>query len=117
MKPDPERIRGLFVAALGKIDPQGWDAYLQAECAGDPDLAREVRLLLDAHLEAGSLLQHPALVEIVVTDTVPVPQGLRTALPQMRVVSVAGLLANAIQHLHSGLSLSALFKRDGAPPI
>lgn len=67
--------------------------------------------------DAATLLQHPALVEIVVTDTVPVPQSLRTALPQMRVVSVAGLLANAIQHLHSGLSLSALFNRDGAPPI
>src|SRR5262249_20134201 len=60
MKPDPERIRELFVAALGRIDPRGWDAYLQAECVGDPDLAREVSLLLDAHLEAGSLLQHPA---------------------------------------------------------
>jgi ribose-phosphate pyrophosphokinase len=67
--------------------------------------------------DAATLLQHPALVEIVVTDTVPIPQGLRTALPQLRVVSVAGLLANAIQHLHSGLSLSALFNRDGAPPI
>ena len=67
--------------------------------------------------DAATLLQHPALVEIVVTDTVPIPQSLRTALPQLRVVSVAGLLANAIQHLHSGLSLSALFNRDGAPPI
>jgi ribose-phosphate pyrophosphokinase len=67
--------------------------------------------------EASTLLRHPALLEIVVTDTVPVPAAVRAALPQLRVVSVADLLAHAILRLHSGLSLSALFNRDGAPPI
>ncbi len=67
--------------------------------------------------DAATLLTHPAIVEIVVTDTVPISPSLRVALPHLRVVSVAGLLANAIQHLHSGLSLSALFNRDGAPPV
>jgi ribose-phosphate pyrophosphokinase len=67
--------------------------------------------------EAPTLLRHPALVEIVVTDTVPIPPAIRAALPQLRVVSVADLLAHAILRLHSGLSLSALFNRDGAPPI
>src|SRR5262249_10697789 len=65
---------------------------------------------------APRLLQHPALVEILVTDTIPIPAHVRAALPQLRVVSVAGLLADAIQRLHNGLSLSALFTREGAPP-
>src|SRR5688572_11480724 len=61
MKPDPERIRDLFVAALGTVDPGRWDSFLEGECDGDRLLLREVRLLLDAHFEAGSLLQGPAV--------------------------------------------------------
>jgi ribose-phosphate pyrophosphokinase len=67
--------------------------------------------------EAPALLRHPAIAEIVVTDTIPIPDAVRTALPMLRVVSVAELLANAIFRLHEGLSLSELFARDAAPPI
>src|ERR1700719_3764381 len=59
MKPDPMRIRELFVAAVGKVDPQRWEAFLEDECRGDPELLAEVRLLLDAHREAGSFLKDP----------------------------------------------------------
>jgi ribose-phosphate pyrophosphokinase len=67
--------------------------------------------------DAAHLLQHPAIAEILVTDTVPIAPHVRLALPQLRVVSVAGLLADAILRLHNGRSLSALFTREGAPPI
>lgn len=67
--------------------------------------------------DAPTLLQHPAIAEIVVTDTVPIPRDVRTTLPALHVVSVADLLANAIRRLHSGLSLSELFAHDAAPPI
>lgn len=67
--------------------------------------------------EAPVLLHHPAIREIVVTDTVPIRVEVRQALPVLRVVSVAGLLANAIRRLHAGLSLSELFARGEAPPI
>jgi serine/threonine protein kinase/tetratricopeptide (TPR) repeat protein len=60
MTPDPDRIRDLFVAALRASDPSGWDAFLECECGGDRGLLREVRDLLEAHLEAGSLLEGPA---------------------------------------------------------
>jgi ribose-phosphate pyrophosphokinase len=66
---------------------------------------------------AAAMLHHPSIKEILVTDTVPVPAHLRSELPCLRVVSVADLLANAIFRLHTGLSLSALFNRDGAPAI
>ncbi len=60
MKPEPKRIRELFVATVGLGDPRRWGAFLEAECAGDRELLGEVRLLLEAHREAGSFLDGPA---------------------------------------------------------
>lgn len=45
--------------------------------------------------------------EIVTTDTVPIPAAKR--LPNMKVLSVAPLLAEAIHHVHVGRSVSRLF--------
>ncbi len=52
-------------------------------------------------------LENPAISEVVITDTVPVPPERR--LPKLRVLSVAGLLAEAVRRLHEGESVSALF--------
>src|SRR5437899_1048109 len=60
MKPDPKRIRELFVATVGRVDPQRWEAFLEDECGGDHELLGEVRLLLEAHRAAGSFLKSPA---------------------------------------------------------
>ena len=48
------------------------------------------------------------VVEIVCTDTVPVPSGVTDKL---RVLSVAPALAEAIHRIHNGESVSALFDR------
>ncbi|HKV84559.1 MAG TPA: ribose-phosphate pyrophosphokinase [Ktedonobacterales bacterium] len=80
----------------------------------------DVRIVATHGVFAGDaleMLNHPAISEIVVTDTIPVPAEALAALPALRVVSVAELLANAIRRLHSGLSLSELFSGEGAPPI
>ena len=45
--------------------------------------------------------------EIVTTNTVPIPKSKR--LPNMRILSVAPLLAEAIDRIHCGKSISALF--------
>jgi ribose-phosphate pyrophosphokinase len=45
--------------------------------------------------------------EIVATDTVPIPPEKR--LPNMRILSVAPLLAEAIRRIHGGESVSVLF--------
>ena len=45
--------------------------------------------------------------ELVVTDSIPVPPEKR--LPNLRVVSLAELLADAIRRIHEGRSLSELF--------
>ena len=50
----------------------------------------------------------PDLDEIVTTDTVPIPNAKR--LPNMKVLSVAPLLAEAIRRIHVGESVSGLFE-------
>jgi ribose-phosphate pyrophosphokinase len=46
--------------------------------------------------------------EIIVTDTVPLPEAKR--LPNMTVLSVAELLAGAISRIHDGRSVTELFR-------
>ena len=59
MIPTPERVRELFLAAVRRPADQ-WDGYLAEVCAGDDDLRRAARELLDAHVAAGSFLESPA---------------------------------------------------------
>ena len=49
----------------------------------------------------------PDIAEIVTTDTVAVP--LEKRLPNMKILSIAPLLAEAIRRIHVGKSVSALF--------
>lgn len=53
------------------------------------------------------LRQQPDIEEIVTTNTVPIPKEKR--LPNMRILSVAPLLAETIHRIHVGKSVSALF--------
>ena len=53
------------------------------------------------------LRSQPDLVEIVTTDTVPIPAEKR--LPNMTILSIAPLLAEAIRRIHVGESVSVLF--------
>jgi len=53
------------------------------------------------------LRSRPEVVEIVTTDTVPMPTEKR--LPNMKILSIAPLLAEAIRRIHIGESVSVLF--------
>jgi len=61
-------------------------------------------LLVDGAVER---LRHPAIGEVVVTDTVPVPPEKRLA--NLTVLTVADLLAETIRRLHENRSISELF--------
>jgi ribose-phosphate pyrophosphokinase len=88
-------------------------------------LANAVRALCDRGAKAvyamasHPLLSGPAverlsavpLEELVVTNTIDVPPERR--FDKLRILSVAGLLANAIKYIHSNESVSALFETDG----
>ena len=56
-------------------------------------------------------LRAAALTEIVVTDTIPLPAEKR--LPEMKVLSMAPLLGEAISRIHTGRSVGELFPMDG----
>ena len=53
------------------------------------------------------LRSRPEVVEIVTTDTVPMPAEKR--LPNMKILSIAPLLAETIRRIHIGESVSVLF--------
>ena len=53
------------------------------------------------------LSSHPLVEEIIVTDTVPIPDGQRSK--KLKVVSVAPLLAEEIRRIHLDESVSSLF--------
>lgn len=49
---------------------------------------------------------------VCVTDTIEIREEMRTALPELTVVSVASLLGEAIQRIHRHESVSALFNSE-----
>ena len=57
--------------------------------------------------DATEIIARSALVETIVTNTIPLPEGCREA--RIRAISVAHLFAEAIMRIHKDLSLSALF--------
>ncbi len=102
------------IIATGGTTRQAVEALVAAGAYPDVRIVATHGVFAD---QAPYLLRHPSIAEIVVTDTVPVAQRVRAALPNLHIVSVANLLANAIDRLHNGHSLSALFDHDAAPPI
>ncbi|MGH3239651.1 MAG: ribose-phosphate diphosphokinase [Spirillospora sp.] len=58
----------------------------------------------------GRLSAEPDVLEIVCTNTVPVPNGDRS--DKLRVLSIAPALAEAVRRIHNGESVSALFHQS-----
>ena len=50
--------------------------------------------------------------QIAITDSIPLPPEKQ--LPNIKVISVAALLANAIHRIHGNESISALFNDEPA---
>jgi ribose-phosphate pyrophosphokinase len=57
-------------------------------------------------------LKDPAIESIAITDSIPLGKEKLDRLPNIRVISVAPLLANAIRRIHEDQSISALFKDE-----
>ncbi|MBI2302530.1 MAG: ribose-phosphate pyrophosphokinase [Armatimonadetes bacterium] len=98
------------IVSTGGTLVAGIDAMLQAGAEPDIRIAVTHALLTGNAVER---LTRPEVSELVVTDTVPVAPEKHT--PKLRVLSVASLLGEAIQRIHDGRSVSALFdpKRRG----
>ncbi|MXW66366.1 MAG: ribose-phosphate pyrophosphokinase [Gemmatimonadales bacterium] len=75
--------------------------------------ALDIFVLATHPLFSGPALERLAsadVKEITVTDTVPLAPGVQEALPNLTVLSVASLLAQAIESTHANTSVSKLFK-------
>jgi len=75
--------------------------------------ARDIYVLATHPLISGPAVERLAsadVKEITVTDTVPLAPGVQEALPNLTVLSVASLLAQAIESTHENTSVSKLFK-------
>jgi ribose-phosphate pyrophosphokinase len=73
--------------------------------------ARSIRIACTHGLFAAGALKRlsdqPDVLEIVCTNTVPIPPGDRT--DKLRILSIAPALAEAVRRIHNGESVSALF--------
>jgi ribose-phosphate pyrophosphokinase len=58
--------------------------------------------------QATTRLEHSPIRELVVTDTIPIPPSKR--IDKIRVISIARLLAEAIQSIHENTSVSELLR-------
>ena len=63
-----------------------------------------------SRLHAERLNDQPDVIEIVCTNTVPIPPDKR--VPKLTVLSVAPALAEAMRRIHNGESVSVLFDSD-----
>jgi ribose-phosphate pyrophosphokinase len=59
-------------------------------------------------------LRDPMIETIAFTDSIPFPKDKAEKLPNVKVISVAPLLANAIRRIHEDQSISDLFKDESA---
>jgi WD40 repeat protein/serine/threonine protein kinase len=62
MAADPQRVRELFLHAVGQLPTQQWSVYVAQASDGDPELRAAVEHLLQVHREAGSFLEGPPLL-------------------------------------------------------
>jgi serine/threonine protein kinase/tetratricopeptide (TPR) repeat protein len=57
MIPDPQQAKAIFLQAVDQYTPDQWPSFLDQACSGQPELRQRVKLLLDAHREAGTVAQ------------------------------------------------------------
>lgn len=80
------------------------EALLQKEAQPDIQVVATHGVLVHHALE---YLSNPAITRVMLTNTIPIPPEKR--LPKMEILSVGGLLADAIARIHGDRSVSELF--------
>lgn len=64
---------------------------------------------------AAERLRNSSLVELVTTDTLPLPPEKRW--PGLTILSVSNLIAEVMQRIHSGVSVDAIFQQRNHPVL
>src|SRR5437763_492562 len=68
MNADPNQAKAIFLEAVEGHAPDGWPAFLDQACAGQPDLRRRVEVLLTAHRDAGTAAHRAGDAELAGLD-------------------------------------------------
>ncbi len=70
-----EKVTELFHSAMD-LDAEDRSAFIERECAGDPELRQEVESLLAANTDAGNFIEEPAAQVAALADTgMTIPAG------------------------------------------
>ena len=80
--------------------------------------AREIHIAATHGIFAGQAIERLSAApidSIVVTDSVPLPAQKR--LPKIEILTVAGILGEAIKRIHRHESISAVFEGENHPAI
>src|SRR5206468_6275012 len=85
-----KREQAIFIAAVGQVPPDQWEAYVREACAGDDQLLARVRQLLRAHAGAGSFLEAPAPVPDATVDEQPVCEAPGTIIGPYKLLEQIG---------------------------
>jgi serine/threonine protein kinase len=61
MSTNRRTAKDIFVELVRNVPPEEWQNRLEESCQGNAELRNKVRVLLRAHAEPGSFLEHPAV--------------------------------------------------------
>src|SRR5437763_17018422 len=89
MNADVAKARSIFLDAVENHRPQGWEAYLDDACAGNPELRQRVAVLLEAHAKANSLLDEPGAGLLSTVETT-IPEGPGTVIGPYKLLEQIG---------------------------
>jgi WD40 repeat protein/serine/threonine protein kinase len=84
---DPNQAKAIFLAAVEQHAPDRWPVYLDAACGGDAALRRRVEALLQAHLEAASVVRPPGQAP---ETNHPTPEGAGTVVGPYKLLQQIG---------------------------
>ncbi len=88
MNANINKAREIFIEAVEKVPPGRWEAFLAEKCGTDSELRGHVKHLLQAHEEAGSFLENPAVdpqpaiedLRLQIANPLQDPRNLQSAI-------------------------------------
>src|SRR5262249_6211014 len=80
----------IFMALVGKVQPEFWRSHLDVACGDDPELRQEIDSLLAAHLPADSLLAQPAAAVVATASPLTLVEAVGDAVGPFKLLQQIG---------------------------
>ncbi len=84
-----DKLKAIFLEAVERQPQDKWGVYLDVACGDDPELRRQVEMLLEVHASGGSLLDKGAIAEKQTIDQ-PVTEGPGTQIGPYKLLQEIG---------------------------